>query len=169
MKIILFRGRPGVGKTTISNILSKKTGIPVLRKDDIYDVVSEFIESHQVRNKISYGSLYAILESNIKTNCSFIIDFPFHSIEHFSIIKKWCGEKEVELNSILVICSDERIWAERFNERTKNPKPNQLITNFEKMKENYKDMEVIPEKGELVVDTVKTPEVLLIEINTFIS
>ena len=45
-KVILFRGKAGVGKTTLSNESSKRLNIPVLRKDDIYDAVASYIEEH---------------------------------------------------------------------------------------------------------------------------
>lgn len=169
MKIILFRGLPGSGKTTISTLVSKETNIPVLRKDDTYDLVSEFVQGYQTRNKISYGTLYAILKTNSKLDCSFIIDFPFNNQEHFSIIKSWCKEYGVELKSILVTCSDEKVWAERFNVRGENPLPNQLITNFEELNKNYNGViQVTPEPGELVLDALKPSEILLKEIQNFI-
>ncbi|MCX6756120.1 MAG: hypothetical protein NTX85_02165 [Candidatus Nomurabacteria bacterium] len=50
--VILFRGRPGVGKTTISNAFAIERGIPILRKDDIYDVTALYVNDHTTRNKI---------------------------------------------------------------------------------------------------------------------
>ena len=168
MKLILFRGRPGAGKTTVANSLSKETNMPILRKDDIYDVASEFIEDHQTKNKISYGSLYKILESNIQTEGTFILDYPFQTVDDLSIIKKWCEGRNIELKSILVTCSDESVWAERFNVRAENPKPNQLLTNFEAMKKHYGTMQLIPMEGEVMIDTNKPQEILLSEVRALI-
>ncbi|MCX6753253.1 MAG: AAA family ATPase [Candidatus Nomurabacteria bacterium] len=168
MKIILFRGLPGSGKTTMSDFVSKETGVPILRKDDIYDLLSDFIEDHKIKNEISYGSLYSILETNKQTNSVFIVDYPFNKIEHFSIIKDWCKENNVELKSILVTCSDEVVWAERFNTRAESPKPNQLLTNFEELKKHYDTMQIKPENGELSIDTLNSEESLLNMIKSFI-
>jgi|GEM_PF-5498263 len=52
------------------------------------------------------------------------------------------------------MCSDEFLWAERFNVRANNPKPNQLLTNFEKMKEYYRTMQLKPEENKLLIDTI---------------
>lgn len=169
MKLILFRGRPGAGKTTISNLLSKEEDLPILRKDDIYDVAFEFIEDHTTKNKISYGSLYAILETNKASGCTFILDYPFQTTDDLSIIKQWCTTNDVELKSILVTCSNEALWAERFNVRASNPKPNQLLTNFEKMKEYYGAMQLTPELNELFIDTVNNQNTILEQIKTFIN
>lgn len=169
MKIILFRGQIGTGKTTFSNLLAKETGFPILRKDDIYDVASGIIKDHQERNEISYGSLYAILKSNARNNCVFIVDYPFYSTDHFSIIKKWCKNNKVELKSILSICSDEIIWDKRLVARTKNPKPNQHVTNIKELKKHCGNIEISPEKGELVIDTIKSKKTLLDDIKAFIG
>lgn len=55
--IYIFRGKSATGKTTISNYLSRKLGIPVLRKDDIYDAASVCCLSHETLNDISYKVL----------------------------------------------------------------------------------------------------------------
>lgn len=44
-EVILLRGRPGVGKTTVSNGLQARLHIPIIRKDDIYDAVAGYNDS----------------------------------------------------------------------------------------------------------------------------
>lgn len=168
MKIILFRGRPGAGKTTLSSILAKEINAPVLRKDDIYDVAAELLSTHQDCNKLSYNSLYQILASNTQTNCTFILDYPFQTTEDLAVIKNWCLERGVELKSILVTCTDEKLWADRFNVRSINPAPNQLITNFDTLKEHYGNIQITPEPTELLVDTAQDQDSILEVIRKFI-
>ena len=153
MKIILFRGRPGSGKTTLSHVFAGKTHFPILRKDDFYDPISNYIEEHQKRNILSHDILYKILQSNIHTETTFILDFAFQTPADYSLIKNWCIEGEIEFKSILVTCSNEKVWADRFNKRAENPLPNQLITNFDELKKHYGTMEIGAEENELVVDT----------------
>jgi len=168
MKIILFRGRPGTGKTTLSNAFAKQIHFPVLRKDDMYDVTSEFVNEHGIRNKISYQTLYKILESNIENNSTFIFDYPFQHPGDLEILRNWCANNGVTLKSILVTCSNEEVWAQRFKERAKNPAPNQLITNFEEFKKLYGTMHLTPEADELFVDTINSLESILAQVNAFI-
>lgn len=169
MKIILFRGRPGSGKTTLSHAFAEKTHLPILRKDDFYDPISNYIEGHQKRNTLSHEILYTILESNVHTDTTFILDFAFQTPTDYSLIKNWCLKREVEFKSILVTCSDEKVWAERFNKRSENPLPNQLITNFDELKKHYGTMEVELEENELMVDTVDSIEVLIQKVEKFIQ
>lgn len=164
MKIILFRGRPGSGKTTITHAFAEKTHLPILRKDDFYDPITSYLDVHTDRNVLAHQIMYRVLESNIHSDIVFILDFAFQNEKDFSMIKNWCIEKNVNLQSILVTCSDEKVWAERFNKRAENPAPNQLITNFDELKKYYGTMQIIPNEGEQVLDTLKPVEVLLEEI-----
>ena len=168
MKIILFRGRPGTGKTTLTHAFAERTHFAVLRKDDIYDPVSEYIKEHSDRNKASHGILYKILESNIHSGTTFILDFAFQNSNDYSIIKDWCAERNIEFKSVLVTCSDEKLWAERLERRAENPTPNQLITSFEGFKKHYGTMHLEAEVGELVVDTVKLVEEIIPEVLEYV-
>ncbi len=168
MKIILFRGRPGTGKTTLTHALGGRTHFPILRKDDIHDPVSMFIPEHVNRSKASYAVLYRILESNIHTDVTFILDFSFQTKGDFSVINDWCKERGVTLKSVLVTCTDEELWAERFNKRADNPAPNQTITNFEGLKKHYGTLQLALEEGELLIDTVRPIEGLLEEVAEFL-
>ncbi len=169
MKIILFRGRPGAGKTTLAKVFAAQENHPLVSKDDLYDPLVGYVKEHSERNKLSYQLLYQILENNLHTNVVFVLDFPFQRDEDFAIIDSWCKEKKVALTSILVTCSDETLWAERVNKRAKNPKPNQLITDFSELKEHYGgDMQLLPKPGELLVDSVDALDVLLQQVTPFI-
>jgi tRNA uridine 5-carbamoylmethylation protein Kti12 len=169
MKIILFRGRPGTGKTTLSEALAQQTNFSILRKDDIYDVTSVFIAEHDIRNKISYNALYKILESNSKNDLVFIVDYPFQYPGDLEIIKNWCIDKKVVLKSILVTCSDEKLWAQRFENRSKNPTPNQLITDFESFKKLYGTMQLPPEKDELFIDSINSLDSIIPQVIDFVK
>jgi tRNA uridine 5-carbamoylmethylation protein Kti12 len=169
MKLILFRGRPGTGKTLMSNLLSAKINAPIIRKDDIYDAISELEPDHQLRNRATFKFLYTILSTNKHINSKIIVDCPFQFPDDLSQLRKWCFENDVELTSILVTCSDESIWAARFNKRADNPSPNQLITDFKKLKERYTEMQLEAEADELLIDTVKSPEENIAKILQFLN
>lgn len=169
MKIILFRGRPGSGKTTLTHAYATKTNLPIIRKDDLYDPIARFVPEQLNRNIISHDILYRILESNAHTDATFILDFGFQTPGDFAIIKRWCSNHNVKMKSIVVTCSDEKIWAERFNKRAENPAPNQLITNFEKLKEYYGDLKIAIEEGELLVDTVNAVDEIVDLVSDFLE
>jgi|GEM_PF-824628 len=164
--IILFRGRPGVGKSTVSNAFAKERKLPIFRKDDIYDSAASYVEDHLVRNKISYDSLFKILESNISSGTRIILDYPFQRDEEVINLQKWCKERNLHLVSILVICSNREVWKVRFNKRSESPAPNQLITDLDELERHYGNLDLKPLEGEITVDTVESVESILKQLGT---
>jgi tRNA uridine 5-carbamoylmethylation protein Kti12 len=169
MKLILFRGRPGTGKTYLSNLLSTRINAPILRKDDIYDIISAVVPEHQVRNKVTYELLYAILTTNKHHQPTFILDFPFQLAEDIAALKTFCNCHHVTLKSMLVTCSDENLWNARINRRAESPVPNQLIADFEELRRRYPDLQLQPDAGELVIDTVRSAESILDKVLVFLK
>lgn len=167
-KIILFRGRAGTGKSTLSNELAKRLNIPVLHKDDIYDSVAGFVPEHGARNKICFDFLYRFLENVIHSNAAIILDYGLNNIEDVRKLDMWITERGWELKTIHCICSDESTWSERLAKRSNDPLPNQLITNISELKEHYKN--VGPEffEGELILDTVISKETNVENIQSFL-
>lgn len=80
-KVIVFRGKAGVGKTTISNRVGQQLIIPIIRKDDIYDSIAIYVDKHELRNKACYDTLYKILETNILSGIDIIVDAGFHYLD----------------------------------------------------------------------------------------
>lgn len=168
-QIILVRGRPGVGKTAISDRLSKLLSATIIRKDDYYDMVAAYVESHESRNKISYAMLFQFLETNRYVKGQWILDFPFNREEDMIRFRDWLFSRGYALFSVLCVCSDENVWAERFNRRKLNPLPNQLITDFAELKAHYGDLSIAPIENEWIVDTVKPLDSIVDNIVSFVQ
>ncbi|MGM1045878.1 MAG: AAA family ATPase [Bacillota bacterium] len=156
-KIILLRGKAGVGKTFISNELAKRVNVSIIRKDDIFDTVFNYISDNVLKNKFCYEMLLKIIQTNMECNTDIIIDCPFHFNNQLLDLKKHIENNKGIFKPILCICSNEVLWAERFNQRKANPNPNNIITEFEEMKQHYfnRGIESTPLDGELVIDSIK--------------
>ena len=120
---ILFRGRPGVGKTAISTAYSESENLAILRKDDIYDSVFEHVESHENCNQVCQGVLFNVLKSNASSQCTIVRDYPFHADGQIEYLIKFCDGYDVNLISILVVCSDKDLWRSRLAERKNSSVP----------------------------------------------
>lgn len=152
-KIILFRGLPGVGKSFIANETAKILKIAIVRKDDIYDCIHSEISTQENRNEICYNIIYKIIETNLLSNTDLIIDCPFKDHRELKKLSLFINERNGQLKPILCNCSDPDLWEERFNARTINPNPNNLITDFNELKNTYPNLELEKYDDELVVDT----------------
>lgn len=160
-KVILFRGKAGVGKTTLSTKISEDLNIPVVRKDDIYDSIAVYIDNHETRNKACYDILYKIIETNLLGGVDIIVDAGFHYIDQVLKFESWVKSRNVDFISLLCICSNEKVWAERFNKRKLNPQPNNLITDFNELKIHYKDLSTKSLENEIVLDTINDISILV--------
>jgi len=168
--IILFRGHMGTGKTMFSDVISTELRAAVLHKDDIYDAAAKYVDKHQVRNKISYEILFNVLETTINNNSDLVIDYSYHRSEDMDNLRSWLSEKKVMFKSILCICSDKKMWAQRLKSRAEIPKPNQLITDLDSLKRHHGNLVVQSLNGELVIDTAeKNRDLLIKKIIDYIS
>ncbi|MCY9659850.1 AAA family ATPase [Paenibacillus chondroitinus] len=162
--IILFRGKAGTGKTTLSNELGKRLKTAVLHKDDIYDAVAKDVFAHEARNQICFDFLYRFLQTVIATEADVILDYGFNHSDDVLKFKHWVEERGGKLRTLHCICSDESTWAQRLAERSKAPKANQLITDLDKLKEHYKHVRLEFLEGELVLDTVLPIDLLMDQV-----
>ena len=68
-------------------------------------------------------------------------------------MKEFCENQNVLFTSVLVTCSSETEWRNRFKERSKNPKPNQTITDYDEIKNYYGSMYVESVVDEFIFDS----------------
>ena len=168
-KAILFRGLPGVGKTLISNKVAEKLRIAIIRKDDIYDSIYSFVDTHQQRNKICYDLVYQFIDTNLQVGADIIIDCPFREHKDLDKLADFIKKKDGIFKPILCECNNEALWAKRFNERSANPNPNNLITDFEVLKTHYKTLHLDKYKDELTLDTQRNIAGLILTVQNYLS
>ncbi|MEM6633852.1 MAG: AAA family ATPase [Bacteroidota bacterium] len=167
-KIILFRGFPGVGKTYYSDWLGRRLQIAIVRKDDIYDPLAAYLQTHKERNEVCYQVVYQIIGTHLQNEISLIIDYPFKEIKHLENLDAFVAERGGVLKSIGCTCSDEAIWAERFNKRAESPQPNQLIVDFQTLKAYYSKLYLEPYSDELVIDSSKPDDKNFMAIQSYV-
>ncbi|MZQ87075.1 AAA family ATPase [Paenibacillus sp. 5J-6] len=165
--IILFRGKAGTGKTTLSNELGKRLKVAVLHKDDIYDSIANDVPEHEARNQICFDFLYRFLHTVIASDADVILDYGFNQSDAALKFKHWIEERGGRLMMLHCICSDESLWAQRLAERSKAPTANQLITDLAKLKEHYKQVRSEFLDGEMVLDTIQPIDSLMEQVSKF--
>lgn len=166
--LYIFRGKAATGKTLLSNLLSKNLKICVLRKDDIFDPLSPYIDN-SINNNICYDVLASLVQNNIKNGVDIILDIALAHSEYYKLFLSKLDLKDTKVLSFLCDCSDEAVWLARWDERLKNPSPNQYFTSNEEIKNHYAKMDISLFQNEYLLDSVKTKEQLLNEVFSVIN
>jgi hypothetical protein len=101
-------------------------------------------------------------------NVDLIVDCPFREHSDLDKLSNFVSSQGGVVKSILCECKDEELWAQRFNERSKHPAPNQLITDFEVLKTHYPTLHLDKYKDELVLDTQPNVDSLVLEVLAYL-
>jgi len=124
MRIIIFSGLPGTGKSMLAEAVGKTLGIPVFAKDWLEATLirSELIASdpHKSLGSASYQLLTTLAERQLMLGQSVILDSVASTQ---SIRKTWrelAEQYQAEYRVIECICSDESLHRSRLNQRQRN-------------------------------------------------
>ncbi len=141
-KLIIFRGKSATGKTVLSSKVSEKLKIFVVRKDDIFDPLSLSITDNSLNNKICYDIMVNLVQQNLDSNIDVILDVSLANTDYYNFFLSRFNLSSHILISFLCECSDENIWKNRWEERLKNPSPNQLFACIDDMIKHYNKMNI---------------------------
>lgn len=159
--IYFFRGKAATGKSTITNILSSKINVPVLRKDDIFDVLSHYIKDNSQNNSISYDLLSKLIQTNINNKTDIILDIGLSNTNGWRTFQSKLDFKDSKIFTFLCDCSNLSIWKMRFIERLKSPTPNQYFKTTEEAIEYYERSEIEVLDNEYYIDSSDSLENIL--------
>lgn len=160
-KIYFFRGKAATGKTTITSILSSKINVPILRKDDIFDVLSLCIKDNSQNNSISYSILSKLIQTNINNKADIIVDIGLSNTNEWRTFQSKLDYKDCKTFTFLCDCSDLVVWKMRFTERLKNPAPNQFFKTIDELIEYYEKSEIELLDNEYYIDSSNSIENIL--------
>lgn len=156
MKLIVFSGLPGTGKSTLAESIGRQLGIPVFAKDWLEAVILQNGLRSTLDEKtlgyVSYELLTVLAERQLMLGQSVILD----SVASTQTIRKmWhdmANQYGAKWRVIECICSDETVHQERLNGRQRNiPGWHELEwLDIEKAKKYYQSWD----EDHLVLDMV---------------
>lgn len=159
--IYFFRGKAATGKTAITNILSNRINASILRKDNIFDVVSHYIADNSLNNSVTYDLLSKLIQTNIDNGADVIVDIGLSNTDGWKTFQSKIDFKNSTVFTFLCDCSDMAIWKKRFEERLKNPAPNQYFKTVEEVLSYYSKSKIELLHDEYYIDSAKSMESII--------
>ncbi len=158
MKLIIFSGLPGTGKSTLAETLAKDLGIPVFAKDWLEATLvrsglNPIIESNPPRS-VGYELLTTLAERQLRLRQSVILDSVAGSQTIRSTWQRLSEQYGADWYAIECICSDETLQRARLKDRERNiPGWHELEwSEVERVKQYY-----FPWEGERLVLDMALP------------
>ena len=165
-KVYTFRGKAATGKSTLSNMLSKKLSIPIFRVDDVIDALKMSDNTDKDFNdyQTAYNILYKMIQTNLDLETDFIIDAGLSKKNNAKYFYSRLHFNEIKPLGFFVVCSDDNEWRRRHEERIINPQPNQIFKSFDNVIEYYENADCDPFEHEYIIDTSNSLEICLDEM-----
>ncbi|KAH7617967.1 hypothetical protein Ndes2526B_g06858 [Nannochloris sp. 'desiccata'] len=119
--LVLLKGQPGSGKSTLGKALASKLKIPLIIKDDARDYLhhGSLSEAHPSIdwNSLSYDIMFRYLETQLSVGLSAIVDSPLARQELFNTAAILAKQYNAEMTLIEIFTSDHKEWSRRLSQR----------------------------------------------------
>ncbi len=121
--LILLKGKPGVGKSTIASLLAKKINCPVLHKDDLNDLVFSFFGANSKTSGLVYEIIgYFVKNLSTIVERSIVVDCSLSTKKNYLLFKKLSHKINFKLTVIEVVMPNKKELEKRLNQRVGLPK-----------------------------------------------
>ena len=85
MLLLLLKGYPGCGKSTVGDSLAKHFKIPIIDKDDAKDslmLLKQKLNDEIILNDLSYDIMFASASRQLSNDLSVLVDSPLSKEKH---------------------------------------------------------------------------------------
>ena len=158
MKLVLLYGPPGVGKLTVGQLLSEKTGFSLMHNHLILNMLSEvFGFSSPVRKKLSREFRLRMIEEAAAHNVDLITTFGGVGQEYFNLYRQMIALVEKHGGEVILIrlTASEQVILHRIKEASR--KEHKKIMNEIDWKNNYAKhpglFDIFPDREHMSIDT----------------
>jgi predicted kinase len=124
MWLIVMKGPPGSGKSTIARALSRRLCYPLIDKDDILDIlhrdeqVPDVLDGKaQLVGGMSYDVMFRVARRQLLQGLSVICDSPLTSIISYRHAQTIAAETRATLAIVECRCLDTIQWSQRIDAR----------------------------------------------------
>jgi len=127
--LIVFKGKPAIGKTTLAVELGRILNMPVVDKDKIRSVVNFDASIDKLRDK-SYEIMFLFADYMLKQNISVICDSPLRPRKWFEYAKNVAKENNSRILVVDCKCSSIDVWKSRLEDRKKQKVGSHQISSW---------------------------------------
>ncbi len=165
MQLIMFKGFPGSGKSTLSRALSRQLNWPVIDKDDVKDMFGEQVPD---AGGLAYDVMLNIVRRQLLQGLGVICDSPLTHLMTYKRAQHIVQETKANLVIIECFCSDERLWSQRVNARKAYGLPSHHMIDWETMqayrRQNLEEASFPITHPHLLIDTARPIAVCVVEV-----
>jgi predicted kinase len=168
MKLILFSGIPGTGKSTLAEAVGRELQTPVFALDWLLGSLRPHgVLTNENMAAVSDSLMMTLVRRQFMLGQSAILDFPAHTKEIRVKWQSFAQEQSAKFRGIETICSDVDLHRQRTEGRVRSiPGWHEITwTHVEKMRERYEAWD----EPHLIVDAVQPYEDNLRTVLTYIK
>lgn len=143
MWLIVMKGPPGSGKSTIARALSRRLWYPLIDKDDIRDILPDsnqapdFLDGNALLvGGLSYDVMFRVARRQLSQGLSVICDSPLTSIIGYRQAQTIAAETCATLAIVECCCPDTTQWSQRIDARKMLSLPAHHQTDWQAL-QNY--------------------------------
>lgn len=90
--MLLLKGHPGCGKSTLAVQLARKLSWPLVDKDDARDCLAVLPHEHAALNAVSYVIMFRVAATQLACGQSVIVDSPLSRLELWEQAKQLAAQ-----------------------------------------------------------------------------
>lgn len=168
--ILFLRGKAATGKSMIADELGRVKGIPVIRKDDMFDILLNNKIDRELANSISYDIMISTIQKHIDVNSDVIVDIGLSHTPSFKMFLDKLNFVGVKTKYVLCDCKNQEVWNKRIEARVINPNsnPNQFFKSVEEAINHYSKHSIIPLEGEIIIDSSNPFSSIIAEVENLL-